>query len=114
MPRARKTPYHTLAGLLSLRWLRRERVRDNPRKRLCAMAGHGGGAEAGAVCQAAGSRPSDAGGAQALGADAGALIEQERYDLFEDVIVKIRFERLTRKEQHDQLRRVADWARVRA
>lgn len=118
--RGRETPHHTLEWLLSLRWLRRGRVRDVPSERLCAVARHA--AEAGcevarcALCSRVtvsddAVRPRDAAGSGRVESDRGALTD---YDLFEDVIVKIRFERLTRKEQHDQLRRVVAWAREQA
>lgn len=39
------------------------------------------------------------------------LVGQNRYDLFEDVIAKIRFQSITRAEQHSQLERIVDSVR---
>lgn len=42
-----------------------------------------------------------------------AILVPERYDLYEDVVVKLRFDPLTRAEQHAQLERVAAAERER-
>lgn len=41
-----------------------------------------------------------------VGSSEGLGLDPERYDLYEDVISRLRFEHMTRAEQHEQLKRI--------